>query len=78
MARHDGSLQADREATDADMRLLLASLDGRPTTSAEERQAAIVCLLSASDGWRDASGRAGGAFANDGTEETGLKVRKGE
>ena len=73
MARHEGRLQAEREATGADMRLLLGPA-AVALASAAERQEAIVCLLSASEGWHDACSRAGGAFADEGRDETGLKV----
>ena len=77
MARYDGKLLADGEASAADVRLILASRSRLPV-SASERYDALVCLLSASEGWRDACSRAGGAFAGDDKDETGLKVVKGE
>ena len=78
LARYDGRLQADDQLADADVRRLMSALGPAQTVGAEERQAAIVCLLSASEGWRDASGLAGGAFADDAPTATGLKVGKGE
>lgn len=78
MARYDGKLQAEREASEADMRLLVRSLESQGILTSEERQAAIVCLLSASEGWRDASDRLDGAFASESADETRLKIVKGE
>jgi len=42
---------------------LLRALGRDETAANRERQAAIACLLSASEGWRDAVGQLGGAFA---------------
>jgi hypothetical protein len=78
LARHDGRLRADEEMADADVRRLLSPLSPNHTATPEDRQAAIVCLLSASEGWRDASGLAGGAFADDAPAATRLRGLKEE
>jgi len=62
LARHEGEFEAVAE-TSLEMAELLRAL-GRTDSAAErERQAAIACLLSASEGWRDAVDQLGGAFA---------------
>ena len=70
MARHEGEFEAAAE-TSLDMEELLRALRRGGAASEQERQAAIACLLSASEGWRDAVGRLGGAFAKEG-RKTGL------
>ncbi len=75
LARYEGKLQANGEASAAEIRLILASHPSCAVT-ASERHSALVCLLSASEGWRDAYSRAGGAFAGDDEDETGLKSVK--
>ena len=62
MARHEGEFEAAAE-TSLDMGELIRAL-ASPRTADPERQAAIACLLSASEGWRDAIERLGGAFAS--------------
>lgn len=37
-----------------------------------DRNAAIACILSASEGWRDAAARLGGAFAPEGVRNPWL------
>jgi hypothetical protein len=62
LARHEGKFEAIAE-TSLDMAELLRALGRDETAANRERQAAIACLLSASEGWRDAVGQLGGAFA---------------
>ena len=70
MARHEGDFKAAAE-TSLEMEELLRALRQGESASDRERQAAIACLLSASEGWRDAVERLRGAFAEGGTK-TGL------
>ncbi len=70
MARHEGDFQAAAE-TSLEMEELLRALENAESAADRDRQAAIACLLSASEGWRDAVGRLGGAFA-EGPTKTGL------
>ena len=70
MARHEGDFEAAAE-TSLEMEELVRALRRDDSASDRERQAAIACLLSASEGWRDAVGRLGGAFA-EGLAKTGL------
>jgi hypothetical protein len=67
LARHEGEFEAAAE-TSLEMEELLRALQRADSASDRERQAAIACLLSASDGWRDACRRLGGAFAGPGTK----------
>ena len=62
MARHEGEFEAAAE-TSLEMGELLRALQSAESANDRERQAAIACLLSASEGWRDACRRLGGAFA---------------
>ena len=62
MARHEGEFEAAAE-TSLEMGELLRALRRTDKLADRERQAAIACLLSASEGWRDAVDRLGGAFA---------------
>ena len=70
MARHEGEFEAAAE-TSLEMGELLRALARTESAADRERQAAIACLLSASEGWRDAVERLRGAFAEQGTK-TGL------
>jgi hypothetical protein len=70
LARHEGDFEAAAE-TSLEMGELLRALQGADSACDRERQAAIACLLSASEGWRKAAKRLGGAFAEGGTK-TGL------
>ena len=67
MARHEGEFEAAAE-TSLEMEELLRALQSADSASERERQAAIACLLSASEGWREAAGRLRGAFAEDGAK----------
>ena len=62
MARHEGEFEAAAE-TSLEMGELLRALKRPDSVADRERQAAIACLLSASEGWRDAVDRLGGTFA---------------
>ena len=62
MARHEGDFEAAAE-TSLEMGELLRALGRTDSAADRERQAAIACLLSASEGWRDAVEQLGGAFA---------------
>ena len=62
LARHEGEFEAAGEAK-LDLDELLGALR-RPTGSkAGNRREAIANCLSASEGWRDAATKLGGAFA---------------
>ena len=74
MARHEPDIQASAEAQ-LTLKELLSLLGEQKEGSARERQAAIACDLSASEGWPEAVRRLGGAFAAEGT---GLKDRKAD
>ena len=56
---------------------LLAILGGQSEASELQRQQAIACFLSASEGWSDAAKALGGAFASD-AALTRLKDDKAE
>lgn len=77
LARYDGELKAVRQAPEEELPLLLSLLESSVFSTANERQQAIVCLLSASDGWRDAAQRLSGAFAGE-PGGTGLMSDKEE
>ncbi len=62
MARHEGEFEAAAE-TSLEMGELLRVLAHAESASLRERQQAIACLLSASEGWREAAERLRGAFA---------------
>ncbi|MCL6698420.1 hypothetical protein LZ496_06440 [Sphingomonas sp. NSE70-1] len=63
MARFDGNLKAVGEAK-LDVDELLSALSGSSGTGRKERQEAIACFLSASEGWMDAKSRLKGTFAS--------------
>ena len=69
MARHEGDFQAAAEVS-LELSELLAALAARPACEGSDRQAAIACYLSASEGWRDAAALLGGAFAGRGPGNT--------
>jgi hypothetical protein len=64
LARFDGNLKAAGEAK-LDVDELLSALSGSSGRGRRERQEAIACFLSASEGWRDAKETLNGAFAGD-------------
>lgn len=72
LARQEPNIRASaRTELDADG---LFSINRRGEPPADrERQEAIACVLSASDGWDSALRRLGGTFAS-----TGLRVRKAD
>ena len=74
MARHEGEFEAAAE-TSLEMEELLRALASADSASERERQEAIACLLSASEGWRQAAERLRGAFAEDATR-SGLTASK--
>ena len=65
-----------RAATDGPLSLaeLIALLGESTALTERDRQEAIACYLSASEGWTDAARRLGGAFA----AEAGLRDRKSD
>ena len=62
MARHEGHFRAESE-----VELRLPELIGEPAAALSERQRqdAIVCYLTRSEGWQEALKLLGGAFAPD-------------
>ncbi len=62
MARHEPEFRA---ATEGPLSLaeLIALLGDAQALTERDRQEAIACYLSASDGWAEAARRLGGAFA---------------
>jgi hypothetical protein len=70
LARHEGEFEAAAE-TSLEMGELLRALRRTESAAVRERQQAMACLLSASEGWRDAVERLNGAFAEEPTV-TGL------
>ena len=75
MARHEGEFKAAAE-TSLETEELVRALSRAESAGDRERQAAIACLLSASEGWRKAATRLGGAFA-EGKAKTVLTDGKG-
>jgi len=74
LARHDGDFRSSTHEPLSFDELLALLGDG---SSVEElsREDAIACYLSASDGWREAMKRLGGAFDQG---AAGLKRRKAD
>jgi len=70
LARHEGEFQAAAE-TSLELDELLRALQSAESAADRDRQAAIACLLSASEGWREAVVRLSGAFA-EGATRSGL------
>jgi hypothetical protein len=68
LARHEGTFEAEAELSLGITDLLC---DSAPQLSERQRQDAIVCYLTRSEGWQDAFKLLGGAFAPD------SKVRQG-
>ena len=62
MARFDGNLKAAGEAK-LDVDELLSVLASASNLGREERQDAIACFLSVSEGWKDARATLKGTFA---------------
>ena len=63
MARFEGKFKAAAE-TKLEIDELLSVLSSSAHLGREERQDAIACFLSVSEGWKDAKGTLKGAFAN--------------
>ena len=63
MARFDGNLKAVGEAR-LDVDELLSALGAASNLGREERQDAIACFLSVSEGWKDARTTLKGTFAS--------------
>ena len=74
MARHERDFRIDAEAP-LSLNELLALLGNGAEGEPASREDAIACYLSASEGWRDAMKKLGGAFADD---ESKLKERKAD
>jgi hypothetical protein len=74
LARHERNFRTDAEAPLSLNELFALIADGAEGEG-RSREDAIACYLSASEGWRDAAKRIGGAFAED---EAGLKERKAD
>ena len=72
MARHEAEFHA---AANGPLSLaeLIALVGNADALTEHERQEAIACYLSASEGWTEAARRLGGAFA---TGASGLRDRK--
>jgi len=62
LARFEGNLKAAREAK-LDIDELLLALSAASNLGREERQDAIACFLSVSEGWKDARATLKGTFA---------------
>jgi hypothetical protein len=63
LARFDGNFEAAGEAK-LDVDELLSALTGASGRARKERQEAIACFLSASEGWKDAKEALNGTFAS--------------
>ena len=82
LSRLEGKFQGEAAAS-LDVSRLISELAGQQSQlSDRDRQAAIACYLSASEGWRNASQRLGGAFAGrtfaSGGGTTGSRADKKE
>jgi hypothetical protein len=62
MSRYDGRFDAAADAP-IDAAELVAEITARTEARNRERQDAIACFLSGSEGWRQALDLLGGAFA---------------
>jgi hypothetical protein len=74
VARHERDIQASGKAA-LSLEELLDLLGEGKADAERERQHAIACYLSGSDGWHEAVRRLGGAFAAD---PAGLRDRKAD
>jgi hypothetical protein len=63
VSREEKEFVANGEVSEPDLATLLERLAELSTCPDEARQEAIVCLLSGSEGWREAADRLSGAFA---------------
>jgi hypothetical protein len=82
LSRFEGKFQGEAAAS-LDVSRLISEVAGQQSQlSDRDRRYAIACFLSASEGWRNASQRLGGAFAGRAfarTEtKTGLSAGKEE
>ena len=68
VSRHESNFSSADEVS-LDMAELLAALGAQSTIAARDRQRAIACYLSGSEGWRDALDLLGGAFADEGPQD---------
>jgi len=68
LSRYDGKFDAAAEVP-IDASELVAALAARAEARSRERQDAIACFLSGSDGWQDALALLGGAFAPEARAE---------
>ena len=74
LSRFEGKFQGEAAAS-LDVSRLISELAGQQSQlSDRDRQAAIACYLSASEGWRNASQRLGGAFAGRAFARRGTKT----
>ena len=73
MARHESNIRASAEGP-LSLNELLALLGEGKAEAERERQDAIACYLSASEGWSEAVQRLGGAFAAEAQELKGRKA----
>jgi hypothetical protein len=62
LSRYDGRFDAAAEIP-IDAAELVAALEARAEARSRERQDAIACFLSGSEGWQDALTLLGGVFA---------------
>jgi hypothetical protein len=74
LARHERDFRIDADAP-LSLSELVALLGNGGEDVSRSREDAIACYLSASEGWRDAVKKLGGAFAED---ESGLKESKAD
>ena len=73
MARHEPNIRASARK-ELEVEELVALLRDTEDATDRERQEAIACYLSGSEGWDEAVQRLGGAFA----DATGLRPRKAD
>jgi hypothetical protein len=64
LSRFEGELKASAYAP-LSVEEVVAILNGNTAATDHRRQEAIACVLSASDGWKDAVKSLGGAFASE-------------
>ncbi|MBV9528222.1 hypothetical protein [Sphingomonas sp.] len=74
MARHERDIRASARAQ-LDSDEMLAILGDPGALADRDRQEAIACYLSGSEGWHEAGHRLGGTFS---TAATRLRPRKGD
>jgi hypothetical protein len=74
LARHGRDIRASAQ-TELDSDEMLAFLGDPGALADRDRQEAIACCLSGSEGWHEAAHRLGGAFS---TAATRLRTRKAD